>query len=241
MVNDALADPFVQPPPEPDPLRVILRPDANGIHIHLPLAKFCVWSQCWGLLLQTLKQQRWHSPVPATLWAEDWPLDTHHLHTLATLLEQYRLHLTTVQTRHRPTAIAAATLAYSVIQDSPWTVSQGLRDPSPLYIQTTLRSGSEIRHSSSIILWGDVNPGAEIRAEGDILVWGRLRGLAHAGCGGCQSAVILALQMEPTQLRIADAVARSPEPHPQPVAEVAYLRDNAIYIAPVSDYLRQRS
>ncbi|MEN9204829.1 MAG: septum site-determining protein MinC [Thermostichales cyanobacterium SZTDM-1c_bins_54] len=243
MVNrfEQLADPFLPPVPEPDPVRVTVRPDPDGIHIHLPLASLCPWPICWGLLGQALKQQRWHHPYPTTLWAEDWPLDPQLLHSLATLLEHYRLHLTTVQTRHRPTAIAAASLGYSVIQASPWLPPQPIRDPSPLYVQTTLRSGSEIRHSSTVIIWGDVNPGAEIRAEGDILVWGRLRGLAHAGCAGSPTAVIVALQLEPTQLRIADAVARSPEPHPHPVAEVAYLRDNAIYIAAVSEYLRQRS
>ncbi|GAB4210501.1 MAG: septum site-determining protein MinC [Synechococcales cyanobacterium] len=239
-ILETLTDPFLPARWERDPARVVVRPDGQGIHVHLPPKDQTPWSECWNLLTRTLQHQRWHRPYGCTLWAEDWALTPDILHTLAALLSQSQLHLHTVHTRDRTTAIAAATLAYSVIQGSPWQAEPVPQDAAPLYLQTTLRSGTEIRHSSSVIIWGDVNPGAEIRAEGDIVVWGRLRGLVHAGCSGSSTAVILALHMEPTQLRIAEQVARAPDPHPHPLAEVAYLRDNAIYISSVSDYLRQR-
>ncbi|HLL23511.1 MAG TPA: septum site-determining protein MinC, partial [Kofleriaceae bacterium] len=51
-------------------------------------------------------------------------------------------------------------------------------------------------------------PGAEVRAEGNIIVLGRLRGTAHAGIGR-DAGFILALQLQPQQLRICRQVARA--------------------------------
>jgi septum site-determining protein MinC len=63
-----------------------------------------------------------------------------------------------------------------------------------------------------------VNPGAEIVAGGNVMVWGRLRGMVHAGVKGNRKAVICALELSPTQLRIADEVSAAlrPQDHPQP-------------------------
>jgi septum site-determining protein MinC len=73
---------------------------------------------------------------------------------------------------------------------------------------------------------GDVNPGAEIVAEGNVMVWGRLRGMVHAGSKGNLKAVICALDLSPTQLRIADQVsaALNPQAHPRP--EVVRIDNN---------------
>ena len=84
-----------------------------------------------------------------------------------------------------------------------------------------------------MLLLGDVNPGARISAGGDVMVWGRLRGIAHAGQDGDTKAKIVALQLRPLQLRIADAVARGPEDQPQPgLAEEARLEAGTIMIEP---------
>jgi septum site-determining protein MinC len=78
-------------------------------------------------------------------------------------------------------------------------------------IRRTLRSGQKIHHPGHVTVIGDVNPGAEIIAGGDIVVWGRLQGLVHAGAMGDDSAVVCALDLSPTQLRIGSYIARSPE------------------------------
>ncbi|PLZ37043.1 septation ring formation regulator EzrA, partial [Fischerella thermalis WC542] len=92
-------------------------------------------------------------------------------------------------------------------------------------------------HPGSVIILGDVNPGGIVVADGDILVWGRLRGVAHAGARGNRECLIMALQMEPTQLRIADAVARAPEKLPmQFYPEVAYVTHQGIRIGRASDF-----
>lgn len=97
----------------------------------------------------------------------------------------------------------------------------------------TLRSGDHLEVEGSLLVLGDVNPGARVSATGDVRVWGRLRGVAHAGQGGDRDARIVALQLRPLQLRIADAVARGPEDQPPPgFCEQAVLRDGSIAIEP---------
>lgn len=83
--------------------------------------------------------------------------------------------------------------------------------PAVLYLRQHLRSGQTVSHKGHLVIVGDVNPGAELLAEGDITVWGALRGIAHAGIGGNLNAEIRALQMQPIQIRIAHAIARSPD------------------------------
>ena len=98
-----------------------------------------------------------------------------------------------------------------------------------LVARRTLRSGQQLRHPGSITVIGDVNPGAEIVAGGDIVVWGKLRGTVHAGATGNETAVVCALDLAPTQLRIAQYFARSPEGRRRkPTPEVARVREGKI-------------
>jgi septum site-determining protein MinC len=98
-----------------------------------------------------------------------------------------------------------------------------------LIARRTLRSGQQLRHPGSITVIGDVNPGAEVVAGGDIVVWGKLRGIVHAGAMGNETAVVCALDLAPTQLRIAQYFARSPEGRRRkPLPEVARVRDGKI-------------
>lgn len=96
----------------------------------------------------------------------------------------------------------------------------------------TLRSGQTIRYAGHVIVMGDVNPGAEIVAAGDVMVWGRLKGVVHAGASGDDNAVVCALGLTPTQLRIGKHIARSPdELNRTPRGpEVARVRDGRIVI-----------
>ncbi|WP_366922707.1 septum site-determining protein MinC [Metallumcola ferriviriculae] len=80
-----------------------------------------------------------------------------------------------------------------------------------LLLHKNIRSGGKVTHDGNVVLLGDLNPGAEIKATGNILVLGALRGTAHAGCAGDMDAVIAAYKLHPSQLRIADKIARSPE------------------------------
>jgi len=95
-------------------------------------------------------------------------------------------------------------------------------------VRRTLRSGGRIHHPGHVVVIGDVNPGAEIVAGGDIVVWGRLRGVAHAGAEGDAEAVVCALDLAPTQLRIANHIATSPARKGDPKPETARVKDGQI-------------
>lgn len=93
-----------------------------------------------------------------------------------------------------------------------------LGEETAMFLSRTLRSGTRIEFAGHVVVWGDVNPGAEIIAEGNVIIWGRLRGMVHAGAKGNRAAIICALDLSPTQLRIADEVSASlkPQEHPRP-------------------------
>ncbi len=97
-------------------------------------------------------------------------------------------------------------------------------------ISRTVRSGQVIRHQAHVTLIGDINPGAEIIAGGSVVVWGRLRGLVHAGALGNRNAVVCALELRPTQLRIADVIVRTPDDQAETLPEIARVEHNEIIV-----------
>jgi len=205
------------------------------------------WSEIWQQMkLRLMAQKRFFSSKTSVhLVAYDRLLDSRQLQDIAETLSEMSLLLKSVGTSRRQTAIAAAGAGYSVEQLQPKKAfsfessSTALPPAEPLYLETTVRSGIEIRHRGSVIILGDVNPGGIVVADGDILIWGRLRGVAHAGAQGNSECTIMALQMEPTQLRIANALARAPEKLPtQQIAEVAYMTTQGIRITKANDFSR---
>ncbi len=109
-------------------------------------------------------------------------------------------------------------------------------EPQALFVHRTVRSGQVIHHPGTVVIFGDVNPGAEVIAEGDVLVWGKLRGVVHAGASGDESAIVGALILAPTQLRIGGQIARAPDgkrPNNAP-AEIARVRGSQIVVEPWS-------
>lgn len=90
--------------------------------------------------------------------------------------------------------------------------AEALKQESQLTTYTkVVRSGQVLNVKGDLLLLGDVNHGATVQATGNIYVLGVLRGIAHAGCNGNQSACIYAAKMAPSQLRISDVVTRSPD------------------------------
>lgn len=176
----------------------------------------------------------WQLGTKAHLQSYDRLLDTRQISELKEILEQIGLTLDLIITRRRQTAVAASSAGYSVQQETlsnsdETSIIQDLAEP--LYLKNTIRSGVEICHPSSVIVLGDVNPGATILASGDVFIWGTLRGIAHAGYLGNRKGLIMALKLEPTQLRIADLVARVPDnPPTNQMAEVAYISAEGIKI-----------
>ncbi|MFP4651535.1 MAG: septum site-determining protein MinC [Phormidium sp.] len=229
--------------------QVRLKSEAGQVLLLLPpqseTAGELTWQELWQQLKHRLNagDRFWQPQTTVILQAGDRLLDSRQLQELDEALQEAQLKLKRVSTYRRQTAVAAATAGYCVEQPEPEdslqnnsvTSPQALAEP--LYLNNTVRSGTEIRHPGTVILVGDVNPGGAVIAEGDILIWGRLRGIAHAGAAGNPQCLIMALQMDPTQIRIANAVARAPSDklldyYP----EVAYVANRAIRISRAADF-----
>ena len=106
-------------------------------------------------------------------------------------------------------------------------------------IRHTLRSGQVERFlEGNIIVLGDVNPGAEVTASGDIIVLGNLRGIAHAGALGNIASAVVAMNMEPTQLRIGNVITRPPSKkrRRKPVMEVARIKQGNVIVEDFEEF-----
>jgi len=107
-----------------------------------------------------------------------------------------------------------------------------LPEDAAKWVKGPLRSGVQISYEGNVVVMGDVNSGAEIVAGGSIIVWGRLRGVVHAGAKGDETAVVCALELAPTQLRIAGEIAVSPKKQAKSQPEVARLQDGNLTAEP---------
>ncbi|MCA9936303.1 MAG: septum site-determining protein MinC [Ardenticatenaceae bacterium] len=178
------------------------------------------------------------------------PLQRHQLAEIQHIFARHRLLLWTVLANQETTKSAARELELAIrlpgshtdldgnaLRAAPASGSyQQTAEVAPgagLIMKETLRSGRSVYHEGPVVILGDVNPGAEVIAAGDVLVWGRLRGLVHAGALGDETAVICALDLSPTQLRIADQIAIPPETKRRKAEpEQAAIRDGQIIAEP---------
>lgn len=110
----------------------------------------------------------------------------------------------------------------------------GIDEGMTKFVYGTLRSGQVVEYDGNIIIIGDVNPGAFIKANGNIIVLGTLRGVAHAGVGGNNNAIVAAYNLLPTQLRVGDIIVRSPDGDTSQykVPEVAKVNNGEVVIEP---------
>jgi septum site-determining protein MinC len=101
-------------------------------------------------------------------------------------------------------------LATRIAKPRPTEVERGAAEESgssgAQWIGRTLRSGTRIEFPGNVTILGDVNPGAEIVAGGSIMVWGRVRGAVQAGAGGNENAVVCAMEIASSQVRIGDVL-----------------------------------
>lgn len=154
------------------------------------------------------------------------------LKALLTLMGRYGLQPNALATSSREGRSASRAAGIAMRPSQRVAPAPALNDTDAgLFISRTLRSGQVLRHHGHVTLVGDVNPGAEVVAAGSIVIWGRLRGTAHAGALGDTTAVICALELAPTLLRIADALARPPGSRPSG-PEIARITAQGIEVEP---------
>lgn len=76
------------------------------------------------------------------------------------------------------------------------------------FFRGTLRAGEQLESETSIVVIGDVERGAKVIAKGNVVVLGNLYGTVTAGAAGNEDMVIVAIEMAPTQLKIAGCVSQ---------------------------------
>ena len=210
--------------------------DIRGMRqrLTLPQPRQAHWEDSLPQQLQAL------SPGPLELIAHGWLLRCRDLRQLQQLLAGSGFSIAQLQTQNPQTAVSAQALGLPVeLQQTGSAAPSPPQSTDSLRLHRgTLRAGDRLDSEGDLLVLGDVNPGATVTAVGDVMVWGRLRGVAHAGRQGDQSARIVALQLRPLQLRIADQVARGPEDQPLAgLAEEARMSAGEIVIEPADPRL----
>ncbi len=110
------------------------------------------------------------------------------------------------------------------------------RDNAKIY-RGSLRSGQTLNFKESVIIMGDIKPGANITSDGNIFVLGSLRGCAYAGASGDEKAFVFALDLDPLQVRIANAIAISPDADKGPKLKHRKFRKKPVEKVPEVAYI----
>ncbi len=193
------------------------------------------WEEVLNALEQSLKEAgSFFQGGRVILEIQGQSLGEEDLQLLRTLLEQHELELWAVLGGDE--AVQRLARTHGIRTRLPASAPQSSNKPlgNALLATKTLRSGQSLYFPEHITLLGDVNPGAEVTAGGNIVVWGRVQGVVHAGAMGDTTAVICALDLNPSQLRIATLIARAPEEKKRRSArpEMAMIRDGVIVAEP---------
>jgi len=109
---------------------------------------------------------------------------------------------------------------------------EGIDEGYTKFVRATIRSGQTVESEGNLVIIGDVNPGGVVMAKGNIVILGALRGIAHAGSDGNREAIVAAFYLQPTQLRIANIIARRPDDEIEysKWPEIARVEDDAVII-----------
>lgn len=105
------------------------------------------------------------------------------------------------------------------------------------FYKGNLRSGQVLEVETSIVVIGDINNGAKVVSKGNVVILGSLKGNVFAGASGNTNAFVVALDMDPIQIRIGDIIGRSPDKKSKKVVKepkIAFVDDGNIYVEPLS-------
>ncbi|MBV7336551.1 septum site-determining protein MinC [Chloroflexi bacterium TSY] len=183
---------------------------ADGVSIEIGQGN---WPDLMAELMNRLRQASgFFRGGQVTLGVGARPIQQRELHQVRSIVEQFGMSLAVVKSTSEETChIAMANgLAVSMDTDDGVNAQQALSNTGSsghFVYRGNIRSGQILHRAETLLILGDVNPGSEVSSQGDILIWGRLRGIVHAGVSGDVHAVVAALSMTPTQIRIADLTA----------------------------------
>jgi septum site-determining protein MinC len=203
--------------------------------LRLRLDDVADWQVLTAALAQQLAQKSgFFAGARLMLEIGDRTLSDAQMAALLELMQQHGVQVDSLGATARESRDAARA---SGLATRPLPRYPGADTPAPtehdgMLVTRTVRSGQVLRHHGHITLIGDVNPGGELIAGGSVLIWGRLRGLVHAGALGNAEAVVCALELRPTQLRIADHITRAPEGAGRLSPETARIEGGQIVVEP---------
>ena len=208
----------------------------GGLRLHI--LDSCEWTDAFMALQKQL------TDGAALLQGMKLSLDLGHrelspqaLDELHSVMRSYQPEPVDILSESRTVRAEARTMGFIAKPPMPKSATVEVEQTSTV-MSRTVRSGQIVRHHGDVMLLGDVNAGAEIIASGSVIVFGRVRGVIHAGAMGDRSAVICAIELSATQLRIADLRARAPEDQGQKVPEIACIEDTHIAVHAWHEYRR---
>ena len=82
-------------------------------------------------------------------------------------------------------------------------VTTNFKSSRARFYEGVVRSGKTVESDGHLVLVGDVEEGGKIIAVGNVIVMGSVFGSVEAGCMGNDNAYVIALNLEPADLRIA--------------------------------------
>ena len=112
-------------------------------------------------------------------------------------------------------------------------VTSNFKSSRARFYEGAVRAGRVVESDGHLVLVGNVERGGTLIANGNVIVMGRLLGSVQAGCMGNRDAYIIALDMNPTDLRIAHASSKydaTETPADFPKMKRAYLINSDICI-----------
>jgi septum site-determining protein MinC len=209
---------------------IVIKGSRDGLRLQLD--EEAAWPELFEALREQLGQgAQFYNGAKVIVDVGERSLAADQLTTLLELMRQHNLQPESLSSSSRESrnAARAAGVTARVLSRS---ASEAEERGEAAFVQRTIRSGQVVRHQGHVTVMGDVNAGAEIIAGGSVVVWGRLRGTVHAGALGDSRAVICALELAPTQLRIAELIARAPDGGAAGVPEIARVVDGQISVEP---------
>lgn len=97
-----------------------------------------------------------------------------------------------------------------------------------------MKPGCQIIATGSAVVMGNISPGAKVIAYGNVVVMGKVEGFIHAGSKGNKNAYIVANNLNPMVLKIANYIAEAPEEEYSPRndinPEIAFTNNETIVI-----------
>ena len=216
------------------PNMIAIKGSKDGLRLQLD--ESADWAELLDALRGQLKQaSNFFNGAQVMVDIGDRSLAEEQLSQLLELMREHGLRpdaLASTARESRNAARAAGITARPLVREVAESEERG----EAAFVQRTVRSGQVVRHHGHVTVLGDLNAGGEIIAGGNVVVWGRLRGTVHAGALGDRGAIICALELAPTQLRIADLIAVPPSGHAERLPEVARVVDEQISVETWDSY-----